>query len=254
MSTEGVVRICAVVPVYNHAARVGGVVDGILSAGLPCLLVDDGSHAECAAVLDAIAASQAPRVQVLHLPENGGKGAAVMAGFHAAAAQGYTHALQIDADGQHDVSDIPNFVSLSQAAPEKIICGCPIYDESVPPIRFYCRYATHVCVWINTLSFAIRDSMCGFRIYPLAPVMDLLSRQRIGTHMDFDTEIIVRLFWAGVAVHNKPTRVHYPADGVSHFRMWADNVAITGMLTRQFFGMLWRSPQLLWRRLRGDLA
>lgn len=130
-----------------------------------------------------------------------------------------------------------------------MICGYPVYDDSVPRARLYGRYATHIWVWINTLSFAIKDSMCGLRIYPLAATLRVVERQRIGRRMDFDTEIAVRLYWSGMGVVNLPTRVRYPEDGVSHFRVWRDNLLISAMHTRLFFGMLWRSPKLLWRKL-----
>jgi hypothetical protein len=136
------------------------------------------------------------------------------------------------------------------ANPGAVIAGCPIYDQSVPAVRLYARYLTHVWVWINTLSLAIRDSMCGFRVYPLAPVMSLLGRRTLGRRMNFDTDIVVRLFWAGVPVVNLPTRVGYPSDGVSHFRAFRDNVLITRMHTVLFFGMLLRLPVLLAHKWR----
>lgn len=241
-------RLCAVVPVYNHEHAVGAMVAGIRAQGLQCILVDDGSRPACAAVLDALA--REPGVSLVRRPQNGGKGSAVIAGLRAAARAGFSHALQIDADGQHDPQDIQRFASAAFAHPDAVICGHPIYDASVPKGRLYGRYATHIWVWINTLSFDIRDSMCGYRIYPLAPTLALLERVRIGRRMDFDTEIIVRLYWRGLAVVNLPTRVRYPADGVSHFRMWADNARISWMHTRLFFGMLPRLPLLLARKFR----
>ena len=241
--------LCVVVPVYNHEHAIGDMVSGILAHGLHCLLVDDGSKASCAAELDRLAAVHSGHVTLLRLPVNQGKGRAMLAGFKAAFDAGYTHALQIDADGQHDPADIPKFMAQSAARPAHIINGCPQYDESVPRARLYGRYATHIWVWINTLSFAIRDSMCGYRIYPLAPVVALIGKEPIGARMDFDTEIIVRLFWRGVPVINQLTRVRYPQDGVSHFRVWADNARISWMHTRLFFGMLRRLPVLLFRKL-----
>ncbi len=238
----------AVIPVYNHPATVGLMVEAVRGHGLPCLLVDDGSEPGCAAVLDRLAS--AADVTLLRLPVNGGKGGAMMAGLREARRQGYSHALQIDADGQHAASDIPRFLALSRARPEAVVCGCPIYDESVPKVRLYGRYLTHVWVWINTLSFAIRDSMCGFRIYPLSAVVAVIDGASLGRRMDFDTEVLVRLHWRGVPVVNQLTRVTYPLDGVSHFRGLLDNLLISGMHTRMFFGMLLRLPRLLWRKLR----
>lgn len=244
-------RPCIIVPVYNHERAIGVVLAGLLRAGVPCLLVDDGSSAACGKVLDALASQHAGLVDLVRLARNGGKGAAVLAGFYRAAELGYSHALQIDADGQHETSDVPKFLEQAKLHPHAIIAGHPVYDESVPKARLYGRYATHIWVWINTLSFEIRDSMCGFRVYPLAPVMDLAARAQIGRRMNFDTEILVRLFWDGQRVINIPTPVSYPVDGVSHFRVWRDNVQITWMHTVLFFGMLVRIPRLLAFRKRG---
>jgi len=243
-------KLGAVIPVYNHGEAIAAVVRAIRAHGLPVLLVDDGSSASCAAVLDALSAAPAESgVHLLRLPVNQGKGGAVMAGLRAAQQRGWSHALQIDADGQHDASDIPRFAAAAVAQPDHFICGCPIYDESVPKARLYGRYATHVWVWINTLSLAIRDSMCGFRVYPLAAVVPLIDSVHIGRRMDFDVEVAVRLFWRGVPVVNLPTKVSYPSDGVSHFRALHDNVLISWMHTRLFFGMLVRLPLLLWRKV-----
>lgn len=247
--TKASFMLGAVVPVYNHGRAVGGVVRAIRAEGLPVLLVDDGSDASCAAVLDALTAADPQAVHLLRLAYNQGKGGAVMAGLRQAQALGWSHALQIDADGQHDATDIPKFAAAAQAHPQHFICGCPLYDSSVPKARLYGRYATHVWVWINTLSLAIRDSMCGFRVYPLAAVVPLIDAVAIGRRMDFDVEVAVRLYWRGVPVFNQPTRVHYPSDGVSHFRALRDNLLISWMHTRLFFGMLARLPLLLWRKV-----
>lgn len=239
-----------VIPVYNHERGLAGMLDGLAASGLQCLLVDDGSSEPCAAALAQMSTARADWLHFLRLPANGGKGAAVMAGFRWAQAKGYAHVLQIDADGQHDVRDIPRFVAAGSAHPEALILGCPRFDQSVPKARLIGRYATHIWVWINTLSLAIRDSMCGFRIYPLAPTLRLLAEEPPGGRMDFDTEIAVRLLWRDIAVLNLPTAVRYPTDGISHFRIWRDNWMISRMHARLFFGMLWRSPRLLWRRPR----
>ena len=240
-------RPVAVIPVYNHGEAVGAVVANVRSHGLRCILVDDGSSADCAAVLDALA--QAPDVTLVRLALNQGKGGAMMAGLRAAAAAGYSHALQIDADGQHDARDIPRFLASADAQPDAVICGTPVYDESVPKARLIGRYATHIWVWINSLSLEIRDSMCGFRVYPLAPVVRLIDEARLGRRMDFDPEVLVRLHWRGMKIVSLPTRVTYPQDGLSHFRLGLDNWLITKMHARLAVGMLLRSPMLLWRKV-----
>lgn len=238
---------CIVIPFYNHAGAIAQVVAALKPLGLPCRIVDDGSDMPAQQVLTQIAAQES-WVTLQRLPENQGKGAAVMAGCDAALAAGFTHAVQIDADGQHDVADVPKLLEHARRHLAALISGQAVYDDSVPRSRLYGRYITHVWVWINTLSFEIRDSMCGLRVYPLATACQVWRKHRIGRRMDFDTEVLVRLSWSGVTIISIPTHVTYPADGVSHFRLLKDNVFISLMHTRLFFGMLVRLPMLLGRR------
>ncbi|MGF6857371.1 glycosyltransferase family 2 protein [Paraburkholderia sp. CI3] len=248
---------CIVIPIYNHKDAIGASVAHLAVHGLPIFVVDDGSDAPTQRVLAALALQYAQQMTLLRLPANGGKGAAVMAGLRAARAAGYTHALQIDADGQHDATDVPRFIDAARAEPGAVILGRPVYDDSVPKARLYGRYLTHVWVWIETLSLTIRDSMCGFRLYPLALACELIDSVRLPTRMDFDIEILVRLYWRRAAFRSIPTRVTYAADGVSHFDVLWDNVRISRSHTRLVFGMLWRLPMLLAHKLmprRGALA
>jgi len=239
---------CAVIPVFDHERAVAAVVDGLGKVGLACILVDDGSGPACSRELDRIA-SLGPGVTLIRLPTNSGKGAAVAAGLRAAQAAGRTHALQVDADGQHDLSDAARFLDEARRHPQSLVCGRPVFDDRMPASRHYGRYLTHAMVWLNTLSFDIPDSMCGYRVYPLEPMIRLLDSVHIGSFMAFDIEVLVRLHWAGQPMRWLETRVSYPADGVSHFRLWADNLRITGMHTRLFLGMLRRLPMILWRKL-----
>jgi len=237
-------RACAVIPVYDHEQAVGRVLAAVRAAGLPCFLVDDGSGPACAHELQRLAGLH-PGTTLLRLPQNRGKGAAVVAGFDAAGAAGYTHALQIDADGQHALADIGRFLAAARAEPRALVCGRAVFDASIPPLRRYGRYLTHGMVWLNTLSFAIRDSLCGFRVYPLGPVLALAAAEHVGERMDFDVEIIVRLYWRGVPLTWIDTAVTYPLDGVSHFRMVRDNLRMVALQTRLTGGMLLRLPRLL---------
>jgi glycosyltransferase involved in cell wall biosynthesis len=241
-------KACAVIPVYNHERAVGAVINGVLEQGLPCIVVDDGSAPACANLLDGLANADSKRITLLRHKVNCGKGSAVLTGLRHAYQAGYSHAVQIDADGQHRSTDIPLFVSVAAAHPDALILGCPEYDGSAPPLRLYARRLTYLWVAINTLSRQIEDSMCGFRVYPVAPVIALDRRRRLGARMDFDIEIAVRLSWSGAKIINLPTAVVYPDDGVSHFCAWSDNVRISLMHANLFFGMLLRLPMLLARR------
>jgi len=236
---------CIIIPVYNHEHAITQVISKLKSYGIPCLLVNDGSSIACAEVLENCARQEAGWLTLLNRAENGGKGAAVIDGFNAAQRLGYTHALQIDADGQHNTDDIPRFLEAGRLNPEAMILGQPVFDESVPKNRLYGRRVTNLWITINTLSSAIVDGMCGFRLYPLAAVDKLISTTQIAQGMDYDTDIVVRLYWQGVEAINIPTAVCYPYDGVSHFRLLHDNVMISKTHARLFFGMLIRIPQSL---------
>jgi glycosyltransferase involved in cell wall biosynthesis len=240
---------CIVIPFYNHGGAIGAVVASLRSLALPCFIVDDGSDAQDQASLDRVIEREASWVTLQRLPTNQGKGAAVIAGCETARAAGFSHAIQIDADGQHQPADVPRLLEVSRRQPEALVSGQAVYDDSVPRARLYGRYLTHVWVWINTLSFEIKDSMCGLRVYPLEATCAVWQGQYVGRRMDFDTEIMVRLCWRGVPIVNIPTRVTYPTDGVSHFRMLKDNAFISFMHARLFCGMLWRSPMILGRKM-----
>jgi predicted LPLAT superfamily acyltransferase len=243
------VRAAIVIPIFNHKDEIGSTVARLLPQGLPIFVIDDGSDAATQAVLAELAQRCAPQLTLLRLPVNGGKGAAVMAGMRAAYAAGFTHALQIDADGQHDTADVPRFLEAANEAPDAVVLGRPVYDESVPKARLYGRYLTHVWVWIETLSFEIPDAMCGFRLYPLEAACALIDEGALPTRMDFDIEILVRLSWRRLRFRAIPTRVTYAQNGLSHFDVVRDNLRISKSHTRLVAGMLLRLPMLLMHKL-----
>lgn len=158
-------RPCVLIPCYNHGAMIASVLARLAPFDLPCLVVDDGSDEPTRRTLDDLAARH-PQVTLLRLADNSGKGAAVMQGLQACAGRGFTHAIQVDADGQHAIEDIPKLLALAERHPEALISGRPVYDDSIPRSRLYGRWITHVWVWIETLSLQLKDSMCGFRVYP----------------------------------------------------------------------------------------
>lgn len=241
-------RLCAVIPSRNHHQALPRIVSALAARSIPVFIVDDGSEAVPA---QAIAALHDPAagIETIRLPNNRGKGGALVVAMKAAAEAGYSHALQIDADGQHDLQELDALLDAARAEPRALASGVPTYDRSIPRGRAIGRWVTHVWVWIETLSFEIRDSMCGYRIYPLADTLAVLREEQVGQYMDFDTEIMVRLHWRGIPVLQVPVRVTYPEGNTSNFRMLRDNWLITRMHTRLFFGMLRRLPRLLLRRL-----
>jgi predicted LPLAT superfamily acyltransferase len=242
-------RACAIVPCYNHGAAVGAVAARLRAQGLPVLIIDDGSDAATASILDAL-----PEVHLFRSQKNQGKGAAVAHGLREAARLGYTHALQVDADGQHDLDDVPRFLDKGRSYPAALVCGEPVYDASAPRSRLYGRVITQFWVWVETRGRARGDAMCGFRLYPVAPALALLERGALAAGMSFDIEVLVRLVWAGVPVETVRTRVVYPAGGVSHFRMWRDNARISGTHSKLFFQSFIPRPRH-WSRMaeRGSM-
>lgn len=234
--------ICAIVPTYENPLTIEKVVRQLSSYGLSVLVIDDGSSEPARGVVAALA--ELPGVKCLHREHNGGKGAAVQDGLIWARELGFSHALQVDADGQHDLTQVPQFLSAAREEPASLILGYPLFDGSVPRSRRIGRKVSIVWCAIETLSREIRDPLCGFRIYPLQACKKL---PRMGQRMDFDVEIAVRLVWAGVPVKNLPVTVVYPdasAGGVSHFRLFRDNVGISWAHTRLVTEGMFRA--LIW--------
>lgn len=241
-----VFKPCVIIPVYNHHQVIARVVGQVKHYGLPCMLVDDGSDLHCRQVLEAIALED-PDVTLLRFDDNRGKGVAVCTALAAAYERGFSHALQVDADGQHNLDDIPRFIDCARQHPDAAVSGSRIYHGKVPASRRYGRKLTDGLVWLQTLSTAIKDSMCGYRVYPLAATESLLEHSSIGRRMDFDTDILVRLYWDGVDVVHVDTPVIYQDDIPSHFDMLRDNVRIIKMHLRLVLGMTVRIPSLVAR-------
>ena len=235
---------CLLIPIYDHPATIAAVVEALAPLHLPCLIVDDGSGEETRHVLDRLA-SRFEWVRVERHERNAGRGAALQTGYRSAARLGFSHAVQLDADGQHETSDAPVLLDAARRHPDTLVLGEPIFDESAPVARRFGRGISRFLVRLETCSLAIRDPLCGFRCMPLVPAVRILDEVRCGTHMDFDPEIAVRLVWEGLPVVGVPTRVRYFAGGVSHFNLFRDNVRLIWLHVRLFLGMLRRLPQLL---------
>jgi glycosyltransferase involved in cell wall biosynthesis len=238
-----------IIPVYNHGRAAGAVVEQLSALGLPIIVVDDGSDDETKALLEKIYADFHLTVPV-RLAKNSGKGRAFCAGIAKARELGLTHALQIDADGQHDAGRARFFLEESAAHPGALICSYPEYDDTVPASRRHGRKVANTWAKIVTLSPEIIETMLGFRVYPVEPVYRVCHGSYTDARMGFDIEILVRMHWKQIPFIFHPVRVTYPADGISHFRMVRDNIRISWVYTRLCCGMLLRLPLLLFRRLR----
>ncbi|WP_420583812.1 glycosyltransferase family 2 protein [Ruegeria sp.] len=230
---------CALVPSFNHYKGLPSIVERLTQLGLPVIVVDDGS-AEPAASAIAQVARPDGSVRVFRCPQNGGKGAAVVRGLQEAQALGFTHAVQVDADGQHDLDAVEELLSNARGAPDTLWSGRPIYESDAPWGRRIGRYVTHFWVWVETLSFQIKDTMCGLRVYPVGRTLEVCENEVQGRRMDFDIEVMVRMFWNGTPVRQIPVKVNYPVENHSNFDALRDNIAISKMHTRLVFSMLYR--------------
>ena len=245
-------KLGVLIPCYEHGATLGAVVEALAPTGLPCLVVDDGNAAETQGAIEAIAKHHA-FVEVLRRERNAGKGAALKAGFRAAAALGWEGVIQLDADGQHDPADVPLFARAMRSQPGALVLGIPLFDASVPLARLYARQLSRGLVWLACLSRVVPDPLCGFRGVPLAPTLELLDCVATGDRMDFEPELAVRLVWAGVPVVGLPTRVVYPIGGISHFSLARDYPRLAWLYLRLALGMLPRARSLQRRaRSRGS--
>jgi glycosyltransferase involved in cell wall biosynthesis len=241
------------IPSYNTGPTVYATVRDARAHWNPVWVVVDGSSDGTADGLRRMAEAD-PGLRVMVLPQNQGKGAAVLHGLREAATAGFTHALTMDSDGQHPAALVPAFMQASQARPETMVLGRPVFDASAPLLRVRGRRVSNWWTNLETLGAGVADSLYGFRVYPVAALAAVMQGQRWMRRFDFDTEAVVRLAWRGVKPVNLDAPVKYlRADegGVSHFRYGRDNVLLTWMHTRLMIGFVLRLPLLVWRRLLG---
>ncbi|MBU1362730.1 MAG: glycosyltransferase family 2 protein [Gammaproteobacteria bacterium] len=240
------------IPSYNPGPKVLATVQSARAQWTPVWVVVDGSTDGSAEKLQALAADDAG-LKIIVLPENRGKGAAVLEGITQAAAAGFTHALTMDSDGQHPADLIPAFMAASQAEPDKMVLGKPVFAADAPALRVNGRKVSNGWANLETLWMGIGDSLYGFRVYPIQPLSKIMRANHFMRRFDFDPEAVVRLCWAGVRPLNIDAPVRYfRADegGVSHFKYLRDNTLLTWMHTRLFIGFVLRLPWLILRGLR----
>jgi glycosyltransferase involved in cell wall biosynthesis len=243
-----------VIPSYNPGPQVYETVRAARARWAPVWVVVDGSTDGTREGLDEMARGD-PQLRVLALPRNAGKGAAILHALRAAAAGGFSHVLTMDADGQHPAASIPDFMAASMREPRALVLGVPRFDDSAPALRVKGRRVSNWWANLETLWTGIGDSLFGFRVYPVRPLLEIMQATRWMRRFDFDPEAAVRLVWRGLAPLNLPAPVRYlrPEEGgVSHFRYWRDNALLSWMHVRLMLGFAWRLPALAARRVRSS--
>ena len=240
------------IPSYNTGAKVLETVRDARRYWNPIWVVVDGSTDGTAQQLREMAAVDRG-LHVIVLPRNQGKGAAVLHGLREAAALGFTQALTMDSDGQHPADLIPVFMAAARDNPRALILGKPVFDATAPRIRVLGRRISNGWANLETLWAGIGDSLYGFRVYPIRPLLDVMEAQAWMRRFDFDVEAAVRLVWHGLKPINIPAPVKYfraEEGGVSHFNYVRDNALLSWMHMRLFLGFLVRVPQLVVRCMR----
>ena len=222
-----------VIPSFNSGRRLRDTVAAARARWDPVWVVVDGSTDGSDAGL-----RDAPGLRVFRRARNGGKGAAVLDALRLAAPAGYTHTLVMDADGQHPADAIPRFMEASRQQPEAMILGVPQFGPDAPGLRVQGRRISNWWANLETGGL-IDDSLFGFRVYPIAPLIRIMDGTRWMRRFDFDPEAAVRLSWAGVPAVNLPAAVRYWTEaegGVSQFRYGRDNILLTAMHARLVCG------------------
>ncbi|RLB38530.1 MAG: glycosyltransferase family 2 protein [Deltaproteobacteria bacterium] len=230
--------ICAVIPIYDNLKTIRRVVEHVRRHLVDVIVVDDGSGEATAEEVKRLA--EEGLVTAVHRRRNGGKGAAVKDGLAKAHALGFTHVFQVDADGQHDLGRLPEFLRASERDQGALVLGYPEFVGEVPPSRLRGRAFTNLWVAWEVGSGVIRDAMIGYRVYPIERALATCPRS---DRMEFDIEIVVRMAWTGMPVINIPVEVRYlnkAEGGFSSFRLFEDNVRISWMHARLATSALFR--------------
>lgn len=234
-------------PTYNSGAQLLLTAQATLEQGFPVwIIIDASTDGSEASVLEWVKTE--PELRVIIRPVNGGKGAAVLDGLTLALKEGFTHALVMDADGQHPADRIKQFLDQAKANPETLILGVPLFGPEAPRARVYGRLGGNTFTEIETLWGGVRDSLFGFRVYPVAATVALMNQIRTARRYDFDTEVVVRLYWKGFRTMNIAVPVRYPSKeegGVTYFRYLPDNLLLIKTHIRLLLLMIPRLPQLL---------
>ena len=247
-------RLVVLIPSYNTgSALLQSTVKAVLSHHPDVWVVIDGSTDGSG---DALAGweERHPGLKVFNLPNNVGKGAAVLHGAKCAEEEGVTHLLAMDADGQHPAGRIEKFVHVANEHPDAMLLGCAVFGPEAPQLRVQGRKISNAWSNLETLGWGIGDSLFGMRVYPVKALLKAFQSTWFGRRFDFDTEMAVRIAWQGVPIVNVPTAVKYLSKdegGVSQFRYFRDNTLLTWMHARLLIGFVLRLPLLSWRLIGG---
>lgn len=222
-------RTCVLIPCYNNAASLAAVIRDVSLYTHEIIVVNDGSTDH---TLDVLAGF--PHIKIVTYERNRGKGWALRQGFACAIADGYTHAITMDADGQHYASDLPVMLDQVRQHPNAIVIGARnMNTDNVPGKSNFGNRFSNFWFWLYT-GIKSPDTQSGYRLYPLKAME---GTRFFTTKYEFEVEVLVRSAWKEVEVLFVPVKVYYPPqeERVSHFRPFRDFSRISVLNTVLFF-------------------
>ena len=219
-----------IIPCYKHAHTLKQVLTNLAPFNYLMVVIDDGNDLEQKTIIKNTVKEFENAVLLEHAT-NLGKGAAIADGIAYLKEHHYTHAIQIDADMQHNLKDLNKFISLSKQYPKDIISGAPIFDEKAPKGRVIGRKITNFFVALECCTLSIKDAMIGFRVYPVEPIFKILKKHHVAMRMECDIEILVWAYWSDCKTRFIENKVNYPEGGISNFKA-KDNLKISLMHTK----------------------
>ena len=219
--------LVALIPAYNAQDTLGGVLESLAEFSLPVLVVNDGSGDRT----EEIARAGQP-LEVLSHPQNRGKGAALLTGMRAARKLGFEHVLTLDADGQHPVESIPEFLIRCSNHPDAILVGNRFADRTIGEMPWVRRLSNGLSS--RLISWAagknIPDAQCGMRVYPIEKTL-ALDLESEGYALE--SEVLVKAGRRGIPVVNVPIACHYPeGTSTSGYRAFVDSWRIAKIVVR----------------------
>ena len=237
-------NICLLIPVYNSEKLIADVVKSVLPYTKNVMVVNDGSTDGTLHVLENF-----PEITLLSYTKNRGKGYALQCGFQKAFEMGFSHAITMDADGQHLASDIETVVQAAQKHPDALIVGARKFDNpNMPHGSIFANRFSNFWFTVQT-GKRLPDTQTGFRVYPLHSI----GKMRLFTNRyEAELELLVRSAWRRIPIVSQPVNVYYPPQNerISHFRGSIDFFRISLLNTVLcFFAVVYGYPNMLLRKV-----
>ena len=209
-------KICVLIPTYNNAASLAGVIREVLDFTPNVIVVNDGSTDGTREVLDGFR-----DLNCIHFHQNVGKGWALRKGFEAAVDADYRYVITLDSDGQHRAKDLPTFLDEIEKRPDAIIIGARNMQQTdVPGKSSFGHKFSNFWFRVET-GINAPDTQSGYRLYPVQLLKDI---RWFTKKYEFEIEVLVRSAWKGIAIHFVGIDVYYPPaeKRVTHFRPFQD--------------------------------